>query len=83
MTHTSIVDRTTPGSSSAHGGVWNKNGKSLTYYGGDGKMRYSIHFSNHNTPGVHSIPHWHTEMPHSINYNSFLEFFWEMLKKGF
>ena len=83
LTHTSIVDRKTPGSSSAHSGVWNKNSKSLTYYGSNGKMRYSIHFSDHNTPNIHNIPHWHTEMPHSVNYNIFLRFLWEMIKKGF
>ncbi len=82
-THISSVDRKTPSSSSPHSGIWNKNGKTLTYYGGDGKMKYSMHLSKHGNPKVHSIPHWHTELPHSKNYNNFFRFLWEMIKRGF
>ena len=82
--NTTITPRSMPGNGQkAHSGVWNINDKTLGYYGADGKLRYSISFTNHGTPNIHRIPHWHLEMPHSVPINSFLRFIIEMIKRGF
>ena len=82
--NTTTTPRSLPGKGQKpHSGVWNMNDKTLGYYGADGKLRYSIAFNNHNTPSVHRIPHWHTEMPHSEPINSFWRFVIELFKRGF
>ena len=80
--HTTTTKRSLPGSKQKpHSGIWNINDKTLGYYGADGQLKYSIAFTDHNSPEVHSIPHWHTEMPHSVPYNNFWRFIIEIIKK--
>lgn len=79
-THTSINStRSTPSSGKPHTASYNKQYKTMTYYGKDGKMKYSTHFFNRG----HQWIHWHTEMPHSAPINNVLKFIWEFIRKGF
>lgn len=82
-THITTAERSLPRNGRSHGGIWNKNDRTLGYYGKDGKLRYSIAFNNHKSPNIHNIPHWHTEMPHSAPINNVLKFIWEFIRKGF
>ena len=73
-THITSVDRTTPSTGRANSGVWNKNSSSLTYYDSQGNMYSSVHFTNHGNSSIHSIPHWHFELPHSKPINNVFEY---------
>ena len=79
-THTTLsAARSTPRTGNAHSSVYNKQFNTLTYYGKNGQMKYSMHLFNRG----HQWVHWHTELPHSQPINNFLRFVWEMAKKGF
>ena len=55
----------TPGKLRPFGTYYNCKGETLTHYGADGKMSWSKHFTDHNTPKQHLyVPHWHAEGPH-------------------
>lgn len=72
-------ERRTPRVSNPHSAVYNKRYKTLTYYGKNGEMKYSMHLFYEK----HQWIHWHTELPHSEPINNYLRFIWEMVKRGF
>ena len=79
-THTTLsAARSTPRTGNAHSAIYNKQFNTLTYYGKNGQMKYSMHLFNRG----HQWVHWHTELPHSQPINNFLRFVWEMAKRGF
>ena len=79
-THTTLSSvRNTSKMGDPHSAVYNKQFKTLTYYGENGQMKYSMHLFNRG----HQWIHWHTELPHSKNIDDFLKFIWEMAKRGF
>ena len=82
--NTTTTPRRLPGKGqNPHSGIWNINDKTLGYYGADGVLRYSIAFNNHRTPNIHSIPHWHVEMPHGPAINNFWSFIIQFFRRGF
>ena len=84
-THTQFVSgRSTPRLGKSHSGRFNMRYKTLTYYGHDGQMKYSMHLFDKG----HQWVHWHTEMlngvpKHSKPINNFFAFMWSMLQRGF
>ncbi len=82
-THITTTERSLLTNGNKHSGIWNKNDKTLGYYGKDGKLRYSIAFTDHGTPSIHNIPHWHTELPHSKPINNVIKFIIELIKRRF
>lgn len=82
LTNITASTRSLPSTSTANSGVWNINDYTLGYYDSFGNLSYSIAFTNHNTPWIHSIPHWHLEIPHSNPINSILEFLWTLFGGG-
>ena len=79
-THTTLsASRRTLRTGNAHSAVYNKQFNTLTYYGKNGQMKYSMHLFCKD----HQWVHWHTELPHSQPINNFLKFIWEMTKRGF
>lgn len=79
-THTTLsAARSTLRTGNAHSAVYNKQFNTLTYYGKNGQMKYSMHLFNKG----HQWIHWHTELPHSQAINNYLKFIWKMAKKGF
>lgn len=74
-----IAARSSPRTGNAHSAVYNKQFNTLTYYGKNGQMKYSMHLFNKG----HQWVHWHIELPHSKPINNFLKFVCEMAKRGF
>ena len=80
VSHTTFSSaRSTPRTGNAHSASYNKQFNTLTYYGKNGEMKYSMHLFNKG----HQWIHWHTELPHSDSINNFFKFIWEMIKRGF
>ena len=78
-THTTFSSaRSTPRTGNPHSGYYNRKFNTLTYYGKNGEMKYSMHLFDKG----HQWIHWHTELPHSKPINNFLAFVWEMLSGG-
>ena len=78
-THTTFSSaRSTPRTGNPHSGHYNRKFNTLTYYGKNGEMKYSMHLFNKG----HQWIHWHTELPHSKPINNFFKFVWKMLSGG-